>query len=286
MKLGFVPWFVQLILSAGALLLLTLIVLSGSVDHYPFNRFYWIEADTSNITNAPDISRWTFWGLAERIEGKSKEVDLSPAYPFSLVDNFSTTVGVPHDFVDNRDTYYYLSRFAFAFLWVGLAFMTVVCLLELFAIFSYSVMKINGYLTTVALLFVAGAISFETAVCVMGRDAFSDANLYAHLGAAMLGMGWAATAILIILFFMSWGELILTSYRKHKARVLTQEEEQRQYDQAAQQQDSQFTPTQVDDREIQGDESSFVKQKHSAAHESGIRFFKIRRAPKEDNESV
>lgn len=264
-------------------MLLIFIVLSGSINHFPINKFYWIEADTSNISGAPDISRWTFWGLASEENGKNERQDLSPAYPFSPVDNFDTTQNVPSDFVSNRDTYYYLTRFSFAFFWITLAFVGVSLLISIFSVFSYSIIKVNSWLLTLALIFDAGAVAFETAAVVLGRNAFKDDNLYVHLGPALLGIAWASVAILIILFFVSWGELLAASYKKHKARVDSSKGEEA-YIPQEQQEPIAAPPT---TGQANYAEDPYAQQKQGTLNnESGIKFFKIRRHNKEDGESV
>ncbi|ODQ62358.1 hypothetical protein WICANDRAFT_24853, partial [Wickerhamomyces anomalus NRRL Y-366-8] len=266
-------------------LLLILIVLSGSIDHFPINKFYWIEADTSGMGNAPSLSRWTFWGLASEQNGKNSKETLSPAYPFSPVDNFDTTENVPSDFVSNRDTYYYLTRFAFAFFWIALAFVGVSLLISIFSVFSYSIIKVNSWLTTLALIFDAGAVAFMTAAIVLGRSAFKSENRYVHLGPALLGIAWASVAVLIILFFVSWGELISASYKKHKSRVRAEKGEE-----AYIPQNQQNEPIPAPPAAGQTDytaEDPYAQQKQGTLNnESGIKFFKIRRHNKEDGESV
>lgn len=274
MKLPLLAYVTQLVLLAGTTLLLVFIVLSGSIEHSPINKFYWIEADTSNIAGAPDISRWTFWGLAQKENGSSVQADLSPGYPFSPVDNFGTTVNVPQSFISNRSAFYYLSRFAFAFYWITLAFVGVSLILSCFVVCSNSIIKINGWLISAGLLFGAGATAFETAISVMGRSAFHSENKYAHLGVALLAISWAAVACLIILFFLSWGSFCVAGYRAHKAREAKEEGTDNppvEYDAPRQSQTA-------------GLDEGFAQPPAQQTHDTGIKFFKIRRH--NDQESV
>ncbi|CDR37733.1 CYFA0S01e16028g1_1 [Cyberlindnera fabianii] len=283
MKVPLFAFILQIVLLAGATLLLVFVLLSGGVSHFPFNKFYWIEADTSAISGAPDISRWTFWGLNEKTDNKNKAVDLNPAYAFSPVDNFQTTSGVPQDFIDNRDVYFYLSRFAFAFFWIAMAFTGVSLILSIFTLCSYSIVKINGWLLSIALLFDAGAVAMETAISVMGKSAFSNDGHYAHIGPALLGVAWASVACLIILFFLSWGEYIGASYKKHKNRVAAAKAAESQSapanDRYPTQQPAQ---TEFEDPYAQPQQ----QQQGTLANDSGIKFFRIGRRNKEDQESV
>ncbi|KAH3675027.1 hypothetical protein WICMUC_002859 [Wickerhamomyces mucosus] len=289
MRISILTYLVQLLLTLGATLLLIFIVLSGAVDHFPFTTFYWIQADTSSISGAPSISRWTFWGLAENEDNRSKSITLSPAYPFSPVDNFNETTNIPTDFIDNRDVYFYLSRFAFAFYWVALAFTVVSLVVSAFSIFSLSVIKVNGWLVSIALLFAAGATSFQTAIIVKGKQAFSNSNIYAKIGPALLGVAWASVAVLIILFFLSWAELIFASYRKHKDNVRYQKEQE-----AYEQRPDYLAPTAVQTQPAPNaqetpahyDETYAQNQGTLPNESTGIKFFKIKRHNKDDGESV
>lgn len=74
--------FFNLFFLAGACLLLIFTVLAGSSKHFPLNKFYWLEADTSNIPNSPaNTSAWTFWGVCDKNDYSNCK--LGPAYPIS-----------------------------------------------------------------------------------------------------------------------------------------------------------------------------------------------------------
>ncbi|CEP22633.1 Protein SUR7 [Cyberlindnera jadinii] len=249
MKFPFLTYGAELFFLAGTTLLLVFIVLSGSIDHAPINRFYWVEGDTSGIPNAPNTSRWTYWGLIDRDDNSYSVSELSPAYPISPVDNFRTNENVPQSFIDNRDVFYNLSRFAFAFYWITLAFVG-------------------------ALLFGSGAAAFETAVAVMARNAFHDADRYGHIGTKLMAIAWTTVACLIILFFLSWGGFCVASYRRHKERAAVYNTE--------------VAPAPVHDIDVppQVDEAYPEQQaQQTKPAESGIKFFKIRRH-NNDQESV
>lgn len=274
MKFPFLTYGAELFFLAGTTLLLVFIVLSGSIDHAPINRFYWVEGDTSGIPNAPNTSRWTYWGLIDRDDNSYSVSELSPAYPISPVDNFRTNENVPQSFIDNRDVFYNLSRFAFAFYWITLAFVGVALILSLFLVCSYSIVKINGWLLSGALLFGSGAAAFETAVAVMARNAFHNADRYGHIGTKLMAIAWTTVACLIILFFLSWGGFCVASYRRHKERAAAYNTE--------------VAPAPVHDIDVppQVDDSYPEQQaQQTKPAESGIKFFKIRRH-NNDQESV
>ncbi|CAI4966802.1 AVN_HP_G0080830.mRNA.1.CDS.1 [Saccharomyces cerevisiae] len=48
---------VVLLFLAGNTLLLILMIISGATDHYPVNRFYWVQGNTTGIPNAGDETR-------------------------------------------------------------------------------------------------------------------------------------------------------------------------------------------------------------------------------------
>lgn len=271
---------INLVFLSGAALLLIFTVLSGSTKHFPLDRFFWLKADTLAIRGAPNQSAWTFWGVCESRDYGS--CSLGPAYPISPVDNFSTTTNVPSKFVTSRDTFYYLTRFSFAFTFVGLAFVGLALILEIFGLCFESVDKLVVAFVTMALFFVAGTAALQTAGAVLARNAFHDANLSASLGLKSFAILWAAVAILLIVFFNSCFAKIASSYRKHIAHV-----------RAAQGEDEYLPPNGPPaDGLPANDQSSFtrtvpVEPKPEDETSGGIRFFRIHRNNKvSDEESL
>lgn len=285
MKLPFLLYLTQIVFLAGTTLLLLFIVMSGSINSFPINSFYWLQADTSSISGAPALSRWTFWGLATVSDNnRSVSHQLSPAYPLSPVDNFGTTENVPQDFIDNRNTYYYLSRFAFVFYWIALAFVGISFLLAFFVGCSYSIIKIIGWFISLGLLFGAGAAAFMTAVTVLAKNAFHSDDKSAKIGVSLTAISWAAVACLIILFFISWGGLCIASYKKHKERIALHNDVA-----AADQNQELDLPRQSQTAGVAGTadyDGTYAQpeQKQTLGNESGIKFFNIRRH--NDQESV
>lgn len=272
--------FLNLFFLSGTTLLLIFLVLSGSTNHFPFNKFYWIRADTSGITGAPDEAAWTFWGVCEY--GNFGSCDRAPAYPISPVDNWHTETGVPEDFIKNRNTYYYLSRFAFAFILVGLGFTAFALLVDILGFCFTIIDKIVIILVFLAMFFIAGAAAFQTAVSVLARNAFSDANLSSHIGVKSTALLWAAVACILIVFFNTCAANIANSYRKHIDRVRsTQNNGEEEY----------YAPHDEQTNEgALGDESSYTRANAVEEKETGsggIRFFRIKRNQKaSDEESV
>lgn len=268
----------NLVLLSGSTLLLTFLVLSGSVNHFPFDTFYWVRGDTSAITDAYNESAWTFWGVCDYNDFSTCQS--GPAYPISPVDNFGTTSGVPSDFVDNRDTFFYLSRFGFAFFLLALAF-SGFALLTCFLGFCFSFIdKVMVVLAMIALFFVCGAAAFQTAVVVLARNAFANDDLLSLLGVKLLAMTWAAVACLLLVFFITCSSNIANSYRKHIERI----NEQNVYP------NDDYAPEARNSQSALGDDSSFTRAnvpEKNDAESGGIRFFRIKRNQKpSDDESV
>lgn len=187
-----------LLFLAGNTLLLILIVLSGSMNNYPVDRFYWVQADTSGIPNAANTTRWTFWGACSIVDGRTSCNDLSPAAPISPQDNFNTKVNVPHKFINDRDTYYYLSRFSFCFFWIALAFVGIAFLLYILSFCSNIILQVVLILCIMGFIFNMVAVVLQTAVSVMARNAFHDADRSAKISAPLLGIAWASFVVSLI----------------------------------------------------------------------------------------
>ncbi|EMG50332.1 SUR7 Protein SUR7 [Candida maltosa Xu316] len=264
---------INLFFLLGSLVLLVFIVLSGSSKHYPLNKFYWLEADTTNIPNAPgNRSAWTFWGVCDKNDFSNCLV--GPAYPISPPDNFETSENIPEDFLNNDTTFFYLSRFSFAFCLIALGFTGLAFIIDILGFCFEIIDKVAIVLISFALLFMAGFAAMQTAVTVLAKNAFSNADRYAHIGAKSMGLLWAAFVCLVICWFLTFAANIANSYRKHMARVNGEKGDQ------------------VPISGPLGDESSFTRTAQPPVvkdddNTGGIRFFKIKRNQKvADDESV
>lgn len=184
-------------------MLLFLIVLAGAFDRSPLNQFYWLEADTSGIQGAPDQTRWTNYGYCGVQNGKNYNCSSNkPDFAFQPDKTFGTTQGVPQDFIENHDTYYYLSRFSWPFYLIALFFLVVGFLLNFFAICSRLGSALSSLSTFVAWLFTITASCLSTALYVMARNKFDSAKL----GVKLFAFTWTATALLTLTFiFLTCG---------------------------------------------------------------------------------
>ncbi|ODQ64990.1 SUR7-domain-containing protein [Nadsonia fulvescens var. elongata DSM 6958] len=196
----FLTEFFSLILTAGAALLLFFMILGGSRDSFPLNTFYFLEADTSLISGAPAMARWTFWGICS-VSASAKNFACTSnkaAFPFDPVSNFGTIMNIPPSFIDNSSTHFYLTRFAFCFSLISLFFTVCTLFVGFLSLFSRLAAGISSFTNGLALLFSAAMASLLTANYVMAVNGFHDVDLEAKLGVKMMGFMWAIVAIHLI----------------------------------------------------------------------------------------
>lgn len=256
---------------AGTILLLILLILSSSTKISPINQIYWLKADTSSIENAFSQSQWGFWGVCD--SGNLSDCITGPAFPLSPQDNFETTENIPQDFIDNRNTYFYLSRFAFAFGLIAFALASLTFVISIFGLCFLVVDKVTAFIVTLATFFLAGFAAFQTAVVILARNAFRDQNLYVHVPTISMAFLWASLVCILIVWVNTIGANITNSWKKHMSNV--QDHDQQMY------QNPQQVPI--------NDASSFTREAPPKDEDTtgGIRFFKIKRNQKvNDDESV
>lgn len=270
MFLSFLNKFFTILLLAGTTLMLLFIVFSGAIDNYPFNRFYWVEADTSSITDDyGDYSRWTFWGICYPDSLSSASTNncpsLGPAVPISPYDNFGNSTALPQDFVDSRNSYYYLSRFSFPLLLISLIFSGVSFVGSVMAPCWLAMKEVVTFFVFIACIFCMTGAACITAVSVMTRNHFKGADMSAKIGASSLGMVWASTACLLLIFLLTCVSTTHKLYKKH------QDEERKQQHIQASQEPMPILPQPA----LPNDDANAQPAQHESA---GIRFFKIRRS--------
>lgn len=69
-----------LVFLAGSIVLLFFVILSGVKSTTPLNKTYFLQADTSGITGARDLSQWTYFHICG--SGNTNCSKASPAMPF------------------------------------------------------------------------------------------------------------------------------------------------------------------------------------------------------------
>lgn len=195
---------IPIILLLGAALLLFFVNLVGANNSGVLGEFYWSEVETNGTPwTSFGKTRWTLYNMCGVKDGKNFDcTSTTPAYAYSPADNFDSTKGLPESFSDNRDTYYYLTRFAYAFLLIGIVF-SVVSLVPVIlscCLSGFVSGILSSVATGIALLFTVAGAAVITAAHVRGRNVFNDNGYSAHVSAKSFGILWAAVACLLISF--------------------------------------------------------------------------------------
>lgn len=193
---------VSLVLTAGACVFLFLVVLAGTRDRSPLDQIYFLRADTSDISGAPEQARWTLWNVCAVTDDRNDCPKPRPAYPFDPRRNFDSEENMPDGFLDT-DKYYLMSRFMFAFIIIALFFTVLALLSGLLALVSRLGGALAGLLSGIALFFQACFAALMTALYVLARRRFRDDDKEAQLGLRAFAFVWAAFACLLLstLFF-------------------------------------------------------------------------------------
>ncbi|RMZ82742.1 hypothetical protein DV738_g1560, partial [Chaetothyriales sp. CBS 135597] len=213
---------ISLVLLAGALVFMFFILLAGAVDGFPVNRFYLLQADTSNIPNAPSISRWSYWNIcakegAQTVCGSEHYSKVAPAFPLDPPSHreFRTHENVPEAFI-GTSYYFYMTRFMFAFMLISLFFGVVAFFLSILALCTRLGAYLASLFTALAFVFQAIQASLMTTAYTKGRNHFRHNGQSAHVGAYAFGFQWAALACFLISFVLLW--LAGGSSREHRSQ--------------------------------------------------------------------
>ncbi|CCE66137.1 hypothetical protein TPHA_0O01700 [Tetrapisispora phaffii CBS 4417] len=207
--------FLTLLFLLGAGLLTFFIILSGSHNSGTLKSFYWFEANTFGFNDASIITRWydyEFCGyLNDNLVNCSSR---APAKPFSPKDNFGASDNMPSSFLNNRDTYYYLSRVAWAMLLIGLVF---ICL-SIIPIFINIFKLVPGIViwstvaTWLAFFFIILSACLYTGCYVKARKNFHHDGRHAKLGAKNFAFIW--TSVFLLLISIVWTTLLSTLFTR------------------------------------------------------------------------
>ncbi|KAJ6020624.1 hypothetical protein N7540_006128 [Penicillium herquei] len=184
---------------AGAILLIFLTLLGGARNSTPLNQIYFLQANTSSIPGAADLSRWTFWNVCNVTDGKNVCGSSHPDFPFDppSSSNFDTTENVPQQFIGTKH-YYLTSRFMFPFIIIGLFFAVVSLFTGLLAMCTRVGSYLSGFISWLALTFQVITTCLMTAVFVQGRDAFNSNGQSAKLGVKAFAFMWTASTCLFL----------------------------------------------------------------------------------------
>ncbi|RMZ92222.1 hypothetical protein DV736_g530, partial [Chaetothyriales sp. CBS 134916] len=170
----------SLLLLAGGIIFMFFILLAGAVDGYPVNRFYFLEADTSNIPNALLVSRWTYWNVCGKdgsrtVCGDKHYENVRPAFPLDPPSHreFNTHVNVPAN---------------------------------VFAICTRLGAYLSSFFAILAFFFQTIQASLMTAAYTKGRNNFRHNGQSAHVGSYAFGFQWAAfTCFFLATIFLCIG---------------------------------------------------------------------------------
>lgn len=206
----------SLFLVAGSVLLLFLLVLAGAYDKKPLNEIFWLQADTRGIPNAPNgICHWTLYNFCDERKGKNFNCrPNSAAYPFEPQRNFGTRANIPGDFLRNPRTYFYLSRFLYAFYIIDVFFASCALLAGILALFSRLGGIVSALCSAAALFCVSFSAAIMTACFVMGAKAFRHDGRFARVGVKAFAFTWTCVALL----FLATLGFFLSSIAKQKTR--------------------------------------------------------------------
>jgi len=192
---------VSLILIAASLLFLFFIVLSGVSNKTPFNKTYFLQADTSGITGARPVSRWTFFYVCgDNNQDCGKPV---PALPFGYA-WVGGGSGAPAKLLGSHGKhttsthYYYLWRFGWVFYLIAFLADVFSFFAAMAAPFSRLAAGISGFLIINALFWMTLAASLMTAEFVQARNVFRKNGMSASIGRYAFAWTWAAWAAMFI----------------------------------------------------------------------------------------
>ncbi|KAM0326374.1 hypothetical protein ACHAQA_006976 [Verticillium albo-atrum] len=190
-----------LVLLSGALVLIFFVILSGVSDSAPLNNTYFLEADTSGITGARSLTRWTYFYFCGDDNQQCSRARPAPAFGRAWSGNAD---GVPEGLIGSHagDTtsrfYFYMWRFGWVFYLIALFFIVLAWFASFLACCGRLGSAIAGLVSASALFFYTVAVSLMTATFVKARDEFRSDGRSAHVGTYAFGFSWGAWAALFL----------------------------------------------------------------------------------------
>ncbi|CCG84918.1 protein of unknown function [Taphrina deformans PYCC 5710] len=220
-----------LLLTAGALVLLLLTVLSGATNSNPLNKFFYLSAAVTvpGQTSPDGMLHWTNYNYCGAENGKNVNCGTKhAAYGFAPARQLTdSTPAVPAEAVTHDKRSYITSRVYFSFLLIA-TFFTFIAMVACLAGFFGRIGSIIGLLASLmAFAVTAVAASLMTVVYVRGRNYFRDGGIAAHVGVKLFAFMWAAVACLFLsLFIFGIGSCIPgeNSKRSHRRRTTSYQE--------------------------------------------------------------
>jgi hypothetical protein len=204
--------------------MLFLLILAGAYDINPLNKIFFLEADTSRIPNAENgISHWTLYNLCGSNSGLNYQCRKpnQAAYPFDPVRNFGTTDNIPQDFIDHQHTYYYLSRFLYAFLIISVVFAVMAWFLAVLAIIipmQFAVAS-AALFSAIAWFCVAFSACVMTACYVKAQNAFHNDDRFARVGVKAFAFAWTSFVLLgLSTILLTMAAIAIRRHHNHPTR--------------------------------------------------------------------
>lgn len=183
----------SLVLIAASIVMIFFVILSGMKDASPLNKTYFLQADTSGISGARDISQWTYFYVCG--EGNTDCSKAKPAMAFRSPWE-SDASGVPDGL--NSNSYYLMWRFGWVFYLIALFFDVCAFFASFLACCGRLGAALSGLVALTALVFYTAAVSLMTATFVKARNAFQSDGHEAKLGVWAFGFSWGAWGALFI----------------------------------------------------------------------------------------
>ncbi|CAK7198941.1 Eisosomes component [Sporothrix eucalyptigena] len=184
-----------------SIVFLFFIILSGVTSNTPLSKTYFLQADTTGIEGAHDITQWTFLYAC----GPNNEQcgSAHPAMPFGKV-WAPNAANAPAELIGKYGGnttsyyYYYMWRFGWVFYLIALFFEVLAFFSSFLACCGRLGSSISGLFALIAFVFLIIAVSLMTATFVRARNVFHGVNRDAVLGAYGFGFSWGAVAALLI----------------------------------------------------------------------------------------
>ncbi|KAM3550534.1 hypothetical protein MY1884_008199 [Beauveria asiatica] len=190
---------VGLVLMGVSLLFLFFIILAGVTTVTPFDKTYFLRADTSGIDGARSVSQWTYLYVCG--PGNTDCGGAKAALPFGHAwnkDASNVPPGLAGSHSGSSDKFFLLSRFGWVFLLLALFFCTLTFFSSFLACCGRLGSAIATFVSFFALLFHALGSSLLTATYSLAQDKFSADNRNSRLGRYGFGFLWGSFAALLI----------------------------------------------------------------------------------------
>ncbi|CCT70765.1 related to FMP45 Cell cortex protein involved in sporulation [Fusarium fujikuroi] len=190
-----------LVLLAVSLLFLWFIILSGLTSTTPFDKTYFLRADTGGISGAREVTQWNFFYICGAGNNDCDGARAAPVIGRAWDSNprnapSSLVGGRAGDTTSNRQ--FFLWRFGWVFILITLFFETLAFFTGFIACCGRLGAGISSIMSMFALFCSSVAMSLMTATWVLARNAFHRDGRSASIGRYAFGFAWASWATLLV----------------------------------------------------------------------------------------